>query len=192
MLSRRIKLRKIDCWWRTAVLLERAQDDGGRMFQRALIAASLALGLLAMTPAAAGQSQKIFRVGYLDGSPPAAGNPRGAELRRGLREHGYVEGQNLVIEYRWTGGRNEGFPALAAELVRLKADVIVAHASPAVRAAKEATKTIPIVLLNVADPVGEDSSPVSGIRVATSPGSATRAPTSPESCWSWRKKPCLV
>jgi putative ABC transport system substrate-binding protein len=73
---------------------------------------------------------------------------------RGLREQGYVEGQNLTIEYRWTTGTNE-FAGLAAELVRLKVDVIVAHASPAVRAAKQATATIPIVLLNVADPVGE-------------------------------------
>jgi putative ABC transport system substrate-binding protein len=75
-------------------------------------------------------------------------------LRRGPREHGYVEGQDLVFEYGWTGGRNEGFPALAV-VVRLKVDVIVAHAASAVRAAKEATRTIPIVLLNVADPVGE-------------------------------------
>jgi putative ABC transport system substrate-binding protein len=73
---------------------------------------------------------------------------------RGLREQGYVEGRNLAIDYRWTEGTNEGFSALAAELVRLKADVIVAHATPAVLAAKEATATIPIVLLNVADPVG--------------------------------------
>jgi ABC-type uncharacterized transport system substrate-binding protein len=125
------------------------------MKPRAVLILALTLGLLVAPLAAEAQSQRIFRVGYLGGSPPSPGNPVLIGFVRGLREHGYVEGQNLAIEYRWTSGSNEGFPALAAELVGLKVDVIVAHASPAVRAAKEATGTIPIVLLNVADPVGE-------------------------------------
>jgi putative ABC transport system substrate-binding protein len=81
-------------------------------------------------------------------------DPVEGELLRGLREQGYTEGQNLTIEYRSAQGRNEAYPALAEELARLKLDVIVAHSAPAALAAKQATTTIPIVLLNVADPVG--------------------------------------
>jgi putative ABC transport system substrate-binding protein len=85
---------------------------------------------------------------------PAAGIPIWRGFVRTLHEQGYTEGQNLAIEYRSAAGRNEAFPALAAELVKLKVDVIVAHATPAVLAAKQATSTIPIVLYNVADPLG--------------------------------------
>ena len=111
------------------------------------------LGLLSAPLSAEAQSQRIFRVGYLGGGPPSPAQPPGSEFVRGLRELGYVEGKNLAIEYRWVDGKNEGFPALAAELVRLKVDVIVAHSTPAVQAAKQATAAIPIVLLNVPDPV---------------------------------------
>ena len=112
------------------------------------------LGLLAAPITVEAQSQRIFRVGYLGGSPPSPAQPTVMGFVRGLRELGYVEGKNLAIEYRWVDGNNEGFPALAAELVRLKVDVIVAHSVPAVLAAKQTTVTIPIVLLNVPDPVG--------------------------------------
>jgi putative ABC transport system substrate-binding protein len=74
-------------------------------------------------------------------------------FRQALRELGYVEGQNIVIEYRWAEGRVERFPALAAELVRLKVDLIVAAATPHARAAKQATTTIPIVVMAMQDPV---------------------------------------
>jgi putative tryptophan/tyrosine transport system substrate-binding protein len=72
-----------------------------------------------------------------------------------LRERGWVEGQNIVIEYRWVEGQIERFPSLAAELVSLKPDLIVAVTSAAVRAAKQATSTIPIVMVYVFDPLGE-------------------------------------
>ena len=74
-------------------------------------------------------------------------------LRRGLRELGYEQGKNIVVEYRSTEGQNERTPSLVAELVHLKVDALVVSSLPAVRAAKEATKTIPIVMLLNADPV---------------------------------------
>jgi putative ABC transport system substrate-binding protein len=76
------------------------------------------------------------------------------EFRQGLRETGYVEGQNLVIEYRWAEYRYDRLPALAAELVRRKVDVILTGGSPSALASKNATSTIPIVFSNVGDPVG--------------------------------------
>src|SRR5262249_5524394 len=75
-------------------------------------------------------------------------------FRQGLRERGYVEGQNIVIAYRYAEGVAERFPNLAAELVQLKVDVIVVNGTPATQAVKNATKTIPIVMMNVTDPVG--------------------------------------
>jgi len=75
-------------------------------------------------------------------------------FRDGLRDHGYVEGQNLFIEYRWAEGTLESRPELAAELVRLKVDLVFAWGTPATAAARRATSTIPIVMVNVGDPVG--------------------------------------
>jgi len=72
------------------------------------------------------------------------------EFRQGLRELGWVEGQNIVIEYRWAEGRSDRLPALAAELVRRKVDIIVVGSTPAAMAAKNATGTIPIVMAGVA------------------------------------------
>jgi putative ABC transport system substrate-binding protein len=97
---------------------------------------------------------KVYRIGYLSaGSSP--GNPRLIEaFRQGLLELAWVEGQNIVTEYRWAEGRFERLPDLAAELVRLKVDLIVAAPSPPALAAKNATETIPIVFMGVPDPVG--------------------------------------
>src|SRR5215471_6462131 len=120
-----------------------------------------ALALVAVTvftaPIGVGaQPAKVARVGWLEGEGVfTPTGPLTTELLRGLREQGYTEGQNLAIEYRSAEGRNEAFPALAAELVRLKVDVIVAHGATATLAAKQATPTIPIVLVNVGDPVGQ-------------------------------------
>jgi putative ABC transport system substrate-binding protein len=104
--------------------------------------------------AEAQQPTKIPRIGYLAlGSP--SGNPFRIEaFRQGLRELGYVEGKNIIIEYRYAEGKFDRHPALAAELVRLKVDVIVTAGPPSTRAAKEATATIPIVMTQVGDPVG--------------------------------------
>src|SRR5215467_4064803 len=97
----------------------------------------------------------IPRIGWLGGTSPAV-NPAVLEaFRHGLREHGWVEGQNVVIAYRWAEGRFERLPALAAELVRLPVDILVPVASdPAIRAAQHATSTIPIVMAVSSDPVG--------------------------------------
>src|SRR5262245_9685123 len=103
--------------------------------------------------AANAQEAKVVRIGWLGQN--LAPNPQAREaFRQGLRDLGYVEGRNLLIEYRDAEGNNERLPALAAELVALKVDVIVAPTTPAALAAKQPTRTIPIVFTNVADPVG--------------------------------------
>ena len=121
---------------------------------RVLSLVTLILALLAAPLADAQQPGKVARVGFLSSGTFDRTHPVDAGLLRGLREQGYIEGQNLAIEYRSAQGRNEAYPALAEELARLNVDVIVAHSAPASLAAKRATTTIPIVLLNVADPVG--------------------------------------
>jgi putative tryptophan/tyrosine transport system substrate-binding protein len=98
-------------------------------------------------------SAKVFRIGFL-GSPTADSLPKRPEaFRAGLRDLGYQEGQDFVIEYRWAGGNYDRLPALFADLVRLKVDVIVTHGTPAALAAKTAT-TIPVVFAVVGDALG--------------------------------------
>jgi putative tryptophan/tyrosine transport system substrate-binding protein len=104
--------------------------------------------------ASAQQPAKIHRIGYLSGGFPSANALRTDAFRQGLRELGYVEGKNIVIEYRYPEGKPDRLPALAAELVRLKIDVIITSGPSVTRAAKEATVTIPIVMTNDNDPVG--------------------------------------
>jgi ABC-type uncharacterized transport system substrate-binding protein len=105
--------------------------------------------------AEAQQPTKVYRIGLLSGlSPSSAPNSRVEAFRQGLRELGYVEGQNLVIEARYAEGRAERLPDLAAELVRLPVEVIVAAALEPIRAAQHATRTIPIVMAASPDPVG--------------------------------------
>jgi putative tryptophan/tyrosine transport system substrate-binding protein len=100
------------------------------------------------------QPTKIPRIGFLGAASTSAIAARIAALRQGLRELGYVEGKNIVIEWRSAEGKADLLPALAAELVRLKVDVIVTGGPSATRAAKEATSTIPIVMTQDADPIG--------------------------------------
>jgi putative tryptophan/tyrosine transport system substrate-binding protein len=106
--------------------------------------------------AAAPPPEKLPRVGYL--SPGSPSNParlrRFEAFRQALRERGYVEGQNIAIESRWAEGKYDRYPALAADLVRVKANVIVAVGGAATQAVQQATKTIPIVMSTVIDPVG--------------------------------------
>ena len=104
--------------------------------------------------AEAQQPAKIPRIAYLGGASFAASSARIEAFRQGLRELGYVEGKNIVIEWRYAEGKIDRLPALAAELVRLKVDVIVSAAPPGTRAAKQATATIPIVMAFDDDPVG--------------------------------------
>jgi putative ABC transport system substrate-binding protein len=99
---------------------------------------------------------KVPRIGYLEPIIPQNDSSRFLEdFRQGLRELGYVEGKNLQLEVRWGQGKLETLPSLAAELVRLKVDVIVAVTSPSVLAASRATRTIPIVMPVSSDPVGD-------------------------------------
>ena len=114
------------------------------------------LTMLAAPPlvADAQPAGKVPRVAYLNASSAASATWAVEAFRQGLRKLGYIEGQNILIEYRWADGRFERLPALAAELVRLKVDVIVAHNTPAALAARDATSTIPIILVNAGDPVG--------------------------------------
>jgi ABC-type uncharacterized transport system substrate-binding protein len=106
------------------------------------------------SPAQAQQPTKIPRIGYLNANFPTTNPVRIEAIRQGLRELGYVEGKNIVIEWRYAEGKSIRLPALAAELVRLKVGVIVTSASVETRAAKEATSTVPIVMTNDNDPVG--------------------------------------
>jgi putative ABC transport system substrate-binding protein len=96
----------------------------------------------------------VARIGVLLGRPVPAGDPNDQAFRQRLRELGYVEGQNVVIEWRRADGRLDRLPDLAAELVRLQADVIVADVTPAILAVMRATSTVPIVMGIAADPVG--------------------------------------
>jgi putative ABC transport system substrate-binding protein len=110
----------------------------------------LAFGLIAE----AQQPKKVPRIGYLSGSPPFSVAEHNEAFRQGLRELGYMEGKNIVIEWRSAEGKRDRLPALATELVHLKVDVIVTAGPLVTRAAKEATVTIPIVMAQDPDPVG--------------------------------------
>jgi putative tryptophan/tyrosine transport system substrate-binding protein len=122
-----------------------------------LYAVTAVVLVLLTVPLAAGAppAGKVWRIGVLGGRQAVASaeSPGGASFRQGLRALGYVEGQNIVIEWRSSGGQVERLPDLATELVRLKVDVIVATDNPAIAAAQRATSTIPIVMVVAMDPV---------------------------------------
>ena len=105
------------------------------------------LGLFAQTPA------KVYRIGFLSSESPTDYRSRVEALRAGLRDLGYIEGRNLVIEFRWAAGKNEFLPKLAAELVQLKVDAIVTHGALPTKAALSATSTIPVIFAINADVV---------------------------------------
>jgi putative ABC transport system substrate-binding protein len=122
---------------------------------RKLFVATLAFAILAAPLAADAQPPpKIPRIGYLGAFTASAGAPFLESFRQGLRELGYVEGQNISIDYRWAEGRPDRFPALAGELIQLRVDVIVTYSNSAVSALQQATRTIPIVVATMGDPVG--------------------------------------
>src|SRR6266853_2648980 len=125
------------------------------MERRAFIS-GITLGLLSPPLALEAQpAGKVYRIGMLERTSTAINAANLEGFRQGLRELGYVEGKNFVIEYRSADGRDERFPGLAAELVRLKVDLIVTRGTPAALAAKHATGTIPVVITGLADPVGQ-------------------------------------
>jgi putative ABC transport system substrate-binding protein len=114
----------------------------------------VAFGLLVVPLASlAQQVGKVYRVGMLETTPMAMNAANLGAFRQQLRDLGYVEGRNLIIEYRSAEGRSERFPGLAAELVNMKVDLIVARGSLATQAAKNATLTIPVVMANVGEPL---------------------------------------
>jgi putative ABC transport system substrate-binding protein len=121
-----------------------------------LVVGFLAISLLAAPLAAeAQQATKVWHVGFLtSGFKEVPGsNPGLAPLTQGLRELGYVEGRNLALQVRYAEGRTERFPGLATELVNLKVDVLVAASTPGALAAKQATSTIPVVMVSVGEPL---------------------------------------
>jgi putative tryptophan/tyrosine transport system substrate-binding protein len=118
---------------------------------------AIVIGLLLLTapPAITAQpAAKVWRIGYLDQGSPARNRVYLDGLRQGLHDLGWVDGRNIAIEVRSADGKTDQLPALAAELVRLKVDLIVTWTTPAALAAKRATKVIPIVIGFAADPVG--------------------------------------
>jgi putative ABC transport system substrate-binding protein len=122
-----------------------------------LIAVLILLPALLAAPLAAGaqQAAKVPRIGFVSAATSGVSSFALDAFRQGLRELGWVEGQNIVVDYRFAEGRSDRLPDLAAELVQLKVDIIVAEATQGVAAAKNATKTIPIVMISgSADPVG--------------------------------------
>ena len=122
------------------------------MRRREFISSALLGGAAAWPLVAGAQQVTTYRVGILEPIPAAQNTANLDALRRGLRDLGYVEGRNLVIEYRSADGRAERFPDLVSELVRLKVDLIVTRGTPATNAAKNATGTIPVVMATMGGP----------------------------------------
>lgn len=112
---------------------------------------ALSVLLLALCFSVGAQQKKIPRIGFVLGTGPDG--PNIAPFRRGLGDLGYIEGKNILIEYRYAEGKEDRLPSLVGELVELKVDVLVVAPTVAIRAAKQATKTIPIVMVTTQDPV---------------------------------------
>src|SRR5450759_2363389 len=115
---------------------------------------SLLGGAAAWPLAAWAQPNRTYRIGILETIPQASNAANFNALRQGLQQLGYVEGQNLIIEYRSADGHADRFPALALELVRRRVDLIVTRGTPAARCAKETTTTIPVVMAAIGEPLG--------------------------------------
>src|SRR5215470_6979174 len=126
--------------------MRRQLNPGAKTVSKAVVVGLLATAFLA-TALPAQQTKKIHRIGYLSSVDPAADAPVAEPIRRALRERGYIEGQNILIEYRHGAGRRDRASELAGELVRLNvALIIVAGGEPWVRATMKATKSIPIIM----------------------------------------------
>ena len=123
------------------------------MIRRRFLLTSLAGAMGASLAAEAQQAGKVYRIGFLGPGTPIVFAPGIEALRLGLRDHGYVEGRNITIEYRWAENRYDRLPELAAELVRLNPDVIITQGTPSTLAAKRATSAIPIVMSIIGNPV---------------------------------------
>ena len=123
------------------------------MATKKLVGLLIGLTFVSIRFVEAQQPAKIQRIGYLTANSSSVELPRIETFRQGLRVFGYIEGQNLAIDYRFTDGKFERLPDVAAELVRLKVDVLVANTTNAALAAKHATSTIPIFFMGVSDPI---------------------------------------
>jgi putative ABC transport system substrate-binding protein len=144
------RLRQKD--WRISLRLKQALGNSKTL--RLVLYALSALLFALCNPARAQQPTKVARVGYLRVSPSSGDFPNTAAFRQGLRELGYIEGKDIIIEWRSAEGNRDRTPALAAELVRLNVDVIVTGGSGSTLPMKTATSTIPIVMAQDTDPIG--------------------------------------
>jgi putative ABC transport system substrate-binding protein len=124
------------------------------MNNRRRLFVALGAGLLAARGVRAQSARKVPQVGYVGNATPALESALVEGFRLGLRERGYVEGKNIDVQYRWADGKIDAMPAIIAELIALKVDVLVTAGTPAALAAKKATTTIPIVMAAVGDAVG--------------------------------------
>jgi len=158
------------------------------MPKKAVVVLLLGLAFVLVRLAEAQQQAKVAKIGYL--SFRSGGPTPGTEVfRRELRALGYVEGKNIAFEYRSAEGKFERFPALVDELVRLKVDVLLTPGTPAALAAKNATRTIPIVFTAVADPVSTGL-----VDSLARPGETSRGSPRFRRCWlasvwSYSRKP---
>ena len=123
------------------------------MVKKTIVVLLIGLASVSVRFVEAQQPAKIQRIGYLTANSSSVELPRIETFRQGLRAFGYIEGQNIAIDYRFTDGKFERLPDIAAELVRLKVDVLVANTTNAALAAKHATSTIPIFFMGVSDPI---------------------------------------
>ena len=123
------------------------------MVRNAILVLLAALVLIPIDLAEAQQQAKTAKIGWLSTRPVSRSDGGSDVIRRELHALGYADGKNIVFEYRHTEGNLERLPELAADLVRLKVDLLLAYSTPAARALKNATKTIPIVFVSAGDPV---------------------------------------
>ena len=130
--------------------MNRSKQAGMAIKTAVVFLVGLTFGLLHVSEAQ--QPKRVPRIGYVSSGDPST-EPRLAAFRRGLRDLGYIEGKNILVEYRYAEGKPEEVPGFVAELVQLKVDVLVVGYLPAIHAAKQATKTIPIVMVTPVDPV---------------------------------------
>ncbi|MBL8526328.1 MAG: hypothetical protein JNL68_01450, partial [Burkholderiales bacterium] len=124
------------------------------MMNRRAFIAGIGAGLVIVPYILGAGPVKVARIGWLHPRSAASAQNLVDAFRQGLRENGWIEGQNIVIEYRFAGGNYRRLPELAIELVKLEVDVIVTGGTPATRAAKDATAAIPIVMGTATNPVG--------------------------------------
>jgi putative ABC transport system substrate-binding protein len=130
--------------------MNRSKQAGMAIKTAVVFLVGLTFGLLHVSEAQ--QPKRVPRIGYVSSGDPST-EPRLAAFRRGLRDLGYIEGENILVEYRYAEGKPGEVPGLVTELVQLKVDVLVVGFLPAIHAAKQATKTIPIVMVTTVDPV---------------------------------------